>query len=492
MPQSDEQYMRDLYNRFLSDVMNNNNSEFYEEDELLDIYDFAQDEGDDMVQLYVFLAGARLYPESRFLDERKAFFLSAVNDRSARMMFDRKGRKDSALWGVLDLSLKNYPDGNPEDDLTELLASGVKFGCEAIIRLIDTLHDLDRDDLIAENIHILEERTEFRPLLYYEAAETLLHNDRYLPMARDLAEELTKCEPFNMDNWVQLSRTEFGLEHFDESASAADYALALDPDFAAAQLMKGLASVAVTETRAEGIELLTKVLKSEPGNSVAVKALAEAYNQEGKTGAALEVYRSFMVTDEVNSFVLLDILKMHPADATPYLELFVRQNGAVERKWLEMAAQLSNEHETGAALEMMDFYHANYTLREGMEYYLRLTYEAGRYERMLELFDWCLEQAQQPDGVRYGFSPFCYMMVAAANLMLGNYKDAGDICEALLKQEPALTELDDIMRWRGLLATLRHIHYLAANPDRLPVNMPEDPVFGKVPGVFSGEMDENV
>ena len=59
MPQSDEQYMRDLYNRFRADVMDNNNSEFYEEDELLDIYDYAQDEGDDMVMLYVLLAGAR-------------------------------------------------------------------------------------------------------------------------------------------------------------------------------------------------------------------------------------------------------------------------------------------------------------------------------------------------------------------------------------------------------------------------------------------------
>lgn len=72
--QTDEQYMRELYERFLNGVRDNNNSEFYEEDELLDIYDYAQDEGDEMVQLYVLLAGARLYPDSDFLDERKAFF----------------------------------------------------------------------------------------------------------------------------------------------------------------------------------------------------------------------------------------------------------------------------------------------------------------------------------------------------------------------------------------------------------------------------------
>ena len=94
--QSDEQYMRQLYIRFRQGIVDNDNSEFYDEDELLDIYDYAQDEGDEMVQLYVFLAGARLYPDSDFLDERKAFFLSGINDQSAQAMLERRGRPDSA------------------------------------------------------------------------------------------------------------------------------------------------------------------------------------------------------------------------------------------------------------------------------------------------------------------------------------------------------------------------------------------------------------
>ncbi len=36
---SDEQYMKELYERFLKGVVDNDNSEFYEKDELLDIYD---------------------------------------------------------------------------------------------------------------------------------------------------------------------------------------------------------------------------------------------------------------------------------------------------------------------------------------------------------------------------------------------------------------------------------------------------------------------
>lgn len=488
MPQSDEQYMRELYHRFLADVMDNNNSEFYEEDELLDIYDYAQDEGDDMVQLYVLLAGARLYPESDFLDERKAFFLSSVNDQAARTMFERKGRKDSALWGVLDLALKNYPEGNPEEDLTELLASGKKFGCEAIIRLIDTLHDLGRDDLIAENVHILAERTEFKELLYFEVVETLLHNDDYFVLARDLAEELTRAEPFNSDNWVQLSKAEFALEHFGEAAMSADYALAIDPKGLHGRLMKGLAMAAEAETRSDAIVLLREVLKDEPSNSLAVKALAEAYRSIGKPAAALEVLREFMAADEANSFVILDVLKLHPEDPVPFIEIFARHTGIAERKWLEIAAQLANEQELKGALDLLDFYHTSYVLKEGMEYYLRLTYEAHRYDRVIEVFDWCLLQSKVPGGAHYGFSPSCYMLVAAANLMTGNYRDAIEIADALIGQDPPLSDLDDIMRWRGIKTTLQYIKELASRPDLISLHNPCDPLTDLLPRSFFTSM----
>ena len=245
--QSDEQYMRQLYIRFRQGIVDNDNSEFYDEDELLDIYDYAQDEGDEMVQLYVFLAGARLYPDSDFLDERKAFFLSGINDQSAQAMLERRGRRDSALWGVLRLVLSCYPDGNPEPELANLLSSGHKFSCEAVIRLIDTLHDLNRDDLIAESLHIIEEKAENPSLLYYEAAEALYNNETYVPLARDLAEELTRREPFNPDNWILLSKVEFTMDRVDESIAAADYALAIDPSNINGRLVKEIGRASCRE-----------------------------------------------------------------------------------------------------------------------------------------------------------------------------------------------------------------------------------------------------
>lgn len=78
------------------------------------------------------------------------------------------------------------------------------------------------------------------------------------------------------------------------------------------------------------------------------------------------------------------------------------------------------------------------------------------------------------------------MIVAAANLRMGNYRDAIEICDALLKQTPAITEIDDMMRWRGLQATLIHIRHMAQHPSEIDISLPStaDPVLGPLPDEF--------
>ena len=110
---NDEEYMRQLYERFRAEVTAGGAISYYETDELLDIYDYAQDEGDAMVQMFVFLTASRLHPDNREFDERLAFFLSYVSQDSAGEMIQRGGRTDSALWDVLRMGVECFPGGNP-------------------------------------------------------------------------------------------------------------------------------------------------------------------------------------------------------------------------------------------------------------------------------------------------------------------------------------------------------------------------------------------
>lgn len=479
--QTDEQYMRELYERFLAGVRDNNNSEFYEEDELLDIYDYAQDEGDDMVQLYVLLAGARLYPDSDFLDERKAFFLSAINSDAARNMFGRRGRKDSALWGVLKLSLDTYPDGNPEEGLSDLLATDHRFSCEAVIRLIDMLHDLNRDDLIAGNLHILREKADTPALLYYEAAEALYHNEQYVATARDLADELTQQEPFNPDNWVLLAKIELAMQHAAECVAAADYALAIDPANHRALLVRGIGLIASDDTIEEGIGILRQVLATSPEDSFAAKALAEAYARQGKAAAAREVYSSFMEQNGGEPLMILDILKLHPDNPERYLRMYAAAEGDNERKWLEVAAQLVNDGEADQAVRMLAFYNDTFALHEGMEYYLQVLYRARKYEEYATLFGKCCSDAAQPGGTSYGFSANAYLLLASSYLMAGLYEEAVKICDLMLKDPPSPSDYEEHLRWKGMQLTLTFIRNLAREPEIIPSRADFDPITFQIP-----------
>jgi len=488
---SDEQYMKELYERFLKGVVENDNSEFYEQDELLDIYDYAQDEGDDMVQLYVLLTGARLYPDSDFLDERKAFLLSTINEESARRMFGRRGRRNSALWEVLKLSLDTYPDGNPEDGLAALLSSEYKLPCEAIIRLIDMLRDLNRLDLLAENLHIIAEKCTVPNILFYEAAEALYSDEHYLPMARDLAEELTQNEPFNPDNWVLLAKMEFALRHMPECVTAADYALAIDPDNERGLLIKGLGMIPHSMDESDdsntpvitnvsdvdgGIKLLKKVLSINPDNSLAVKALAEGYAIKGNKDAAVEVLGDFMERNEANAYVLLDILKLQPKNTMRFFEVFNRYTGSVERRWLELAAQVANNGLIAQAVDMLRFFHERHELREGMEYYLQLLYRLRRYDEYTILFGNCCSEATKPGGVRFEFSGNAYLLLAASYLMSRHFNEAMELCDLMLKDSPKTAEIDEHLRWKGMQVTLSFIRKLAMQRSPIIAQSGFDPI----------------
>lgn len=491
--QSDEQYMRELYERFLKGVLENDNSEFYDQDELLDIYDYAQDEGDEMTQLYVLLTGARLYPDSDFLDERKAFFLSSVSEEAARKMFSRKGRRDSALWQVLRLSLESYPDKNPEEGMADILSSDFKIPCEGVIRLIDMLRDLGRLDLLAENIHVIEEKCETPGVLYYEAAEAFSADEAYQPLARNLAEELTTREPFNPDNWVLLAKMEYTLGHKEESLAAVDYALAIDPANERARLMKGLCMIhsaseakdGVKKTNTpdsadvhldEGIEILKEILRVNPLNSLATKALSDAYIRKGNKEAALDVLATFLQADQANSFAIIDILRLDSTDPTNSLNVFDGYVGSSERQWVDVALQLDNEGLHEAAATLLGWFDEKYTLRDGFELYLQQLYKSRQYEEYTRIFTEAVQRQKSPGAYQYNFSTMSYTLLAASYLMSHEFESAHQVCDLVLAAPPAAGSIDDCVRWKGIQVVLSFIRNLAKEQN-VVVNQPGfDPV----------------
>ncbi len=484
---SDEEYMRALYERFRQEVESGSTIDYYEINELLDIYDYAQDEGDAMVQMFVFLTVARLYPDSKDFEERMAFFLSYVSQEAASDMASRDGRRESALWDVLRMGVKCYPAGDVSPYLDELFKKYNTLDCESILKIIDLLREMDQRNLLVTYYKELSERAEDPRGLAFEIAETLKEGDGYQEDARNIAEELTKMEPFNVDAWLLLARIEFGLEHKEDALAAVDYALAIDPDYFNARLTRGVIMVIIPEKREEAIKVLKDILASEPYNHFALEGLAEAYIREKRIREACDIYAT-MLRNNIplagGADPLLVIIELNPDNLEEYLQEIVDKGVRDDDYWRGIAVTLFEKEAYVALAKALDYYYKRKGFNAWIVLYLRTLYYAGWLERYAEVFESVAEkevsQATKTTQI-VDLSISDYLMLASVYLRLGRKEEAASLSNAIENNKEVGHTMDERLSLRGIRYTARLIYSLATT-ENLPETIKDlDPLMGDFP-----------
>lgn len=472
------EYMKELYDRFRREVLEEKTVDYYEEDELLDIYDYAQDEGDVMVQFYVFLTARRLHPDSTLFDERAGFFLSYISNEAGADMLARRDRQESPLWDVLALSIAHYPDGHPDDDMRSLLAKHDKFDCESVLKLMDLLRDLTRPDLVAEAYVALRDKAEDTRSLLFETATILKDYPEHSALARQLAEELTQTEPFNIDCWLLLAKTEFANSHPEEAISAADYALAIDPDNLEGALVRAVVLSAQEANRAQAEEELKAFLKRVPDNAIATKALAECYRARHKDSAAIEAYASFMSKgEEGNPEALIEILRLNPDNTTPYIDIYNSIVGDNVEQWQKTALALYNEKLYIQGAILLDYFTEKYGFTSISELYLRLLYLAKRYGDYIARFEQLNVYRSENHPSPIEISVMGYLLLCASLLKQHRFGDLDQLSSVILANPPEIPDMEDIMKFKGIQLTLQQMRILAQHEAYTLIDDPDfDPV----------------
>lgn len=482
MSTSDEQYLSDLYHRFRDQVISGEPVDYYDRDELLDIYDFAQDEGDVMVQLYVFLVASRLYHDAdSFLGERMGFFVSYLDNRAGADMLARKNREPSALWDILAMGISNFPDGDPSEQLQAIIKKHRNLDSEAVIKIVDMLRDLNRLPLLFDNLKALAGISDDPRGLLYEAAQTAYDSGRYPQQARDIAEELTGSEPFNLDNWVLLARAELAMDHVAEAVTAAEYALALDPAYRPALLVRALAQVTEPDTRREAVAVLEKSLEGDPADTAAFRALVGGLKAEGENEKAARWLLWFIKNDpNANLYAATDFFSVVDDD-----ELFadgcktvLSAVDADENRWGALAAALDNASHPEIAVRLLEYYHTHCPpLDTTAELLITLHYRRRDFDGVIRVFSDCCKRGNEAeeatsdaDGAptRPQLSLTAFLLYAASLLMAGDYHTATDVARLVLKNAPAATTVDDKIRLQGIFGIARRVIAYAAFPTSIP------------------------
>ena len=285
-----------LYDRFREALVKPVSERFFDEDELVEIFDYAGDVSDDYVRAEVLFCGERLYPESDELRVRRSILYAECmpsSDAFTDYVRDNAEGGESIIW-KMEKILDDFPDAaGAEAALDELLGMKEAFEDEEMIRLVKLARGLGRTDWLLSRAERLRARAGYLPVLLYEMGWTFMDSDD-LEHAAPFFEELTRLEPFEATYWAFSFSVLARLGRFDEAREAFEFACSLeihDPETAV--LMATPVGEHLADLRPQAVELLERSLRRTPDYYRAVEALATLYVAEGKKAEASGVLRDY-------------------------------------------------------------------------------------------------------------------------------------------------------------------------------------------------------
>lgn len=386
---SDER--RELYERFINEVRKEDVTLFYDEDDLIEVFDYASDMHDDFAKIEVLMLAARLFPESVPLKERKAWFHFDLGNAEAARDLALSLPANSVMRRLLLLYIDRPEPAEARKRLDEIISVEGEFEDEWLIDLVEVASELGCYGWLKEAQTRIAAKTPYPQTFYYEMVDEAEQNDD-IPTAIALAEELTMLEPFNADFWELLARLHGPVQKDYASAlTDIDYSLAIRPDSVRALMLKADAMLELHYKIDDIAVVLDKALELEPDNSSVVmgKAVAlwtEGYNQEAT--ALLETYRRRNPEDTA---VLLMMLRATGGMMQRELlkPIFSGANspddfGALN-EWIKEARELASEGNIGAAATYLSAM-ADFTAMRPLGLLMEYLYRAGRYSEVIDAY----------------------------------------------------------------------------------------------------------
>lgn len=384
----------EIYQRFKQSLTQPINQRYFDEDELVDIFDYAGDIQDDYVQLEVLLCGARLYPESLGLSERRLLFYldTSEDDTDQRTEAAAKYLADNpeASSALFDIArMETNPGDDPEASLEYILHQYDSFGDEETIRFVDLAIDLGQYKWLVEHLDEIAAKVPFKPTLLYEIAreadsrydnETLVH----------AADGLIEAEPFTVGYWIMLFRGQARLDRREEARTTYDSAKALAADDPEAML--GIADTVYTSAPyllGDMAETLRNIKEQHADDFNYTDAYCAMLVQMGNMSGAINEIKAYLDRQPDNVRAMRQLLMCNPADSSDYIERFFAVAGADAIAELDIEALAQGLNMRGAMRSVNALISAIDESQSMAEPYYSMWVEAlfalGKYDKVIEL-----------------------------------------------------------------------------------------------------------
>lgn len=377
-----------LLEQFLRDISSGSSAVFYEEDDLLEIYDYASDIGDGYAKFEALLCGLRLYPASVRLGERKVLFLISKGDTEAAKAALQGLPDSSVIKKLLSLLLIDKKESTFRQSLDRILSDVKEFEDEEVIQLVKIASSLDEYSWLKENYSAIRAKCGYQPSFLFELMVTADYREDY-PTVIKVLEELTLLEPFNEEYWEKLAEVHImRTMEIEKGLSYLDYALAINPRSVQALLLKARALFELEKPTEDVLKVLEQARQIEPENSSVAQYSAICLYGRGYNLEALEQ--------------LYDYNKLYPTNLDVVENILVFSDGQLKRDilapffntdnkyseeiiyLLDLAKRLKMEGAFTSALSIFEYYDNKFGLEEEWEQLMELYYRTGRFGTAVE------------------------------------------------------------------------------------------------------------
>lgn len=432
----DERDTRDrLVDEFRQGLRSDAADRYYSEDDLIEIFDRAGDLGYDYVQAEVLILGARLYPDSMpLLERRLIFYREFVPDAFDAMLEDHPDIS-TPMWDLHRLlARKQSPDEVGPSLERFVIAHPLRYD-ELVIQFLAVARSLNACKWVFDNLDLLRSSVEYLPTLLYEVAGDAAAEGNF-DLHIKLIEELSEIDPYCVDYWVLLARAYEVAARYDEAANALELALAIDPDNAEALKVK-FAMWSRRYDLDEKIDideycaLLQRVSVLDTSDSaIVLDALQRLADLDPVYGRAV-VDR--LVTDHaVTMAMVVPILNIEYPDIDGVLDTIYRYGDfTTADQWCYLADQIYEEGLRQYIPSIFNAYQRNTGESLNHDFLmLKLVYETGAYDVAVQIFT-----NASPEGtIRDNANMFeAYGMFLMSLLRLGREAEVADGLPTLIK-----------------------------------------------------------
>lgn len=379
---------QDLYDEFESEVVKHGNQEaFFDENDLIEIFDYASDLDNNIVKMEVLIYGAVHYPKSEALATRRAWFYSAFGDFETATEINKRVNNGGVLNRILDLRV-TLPADSPEVEpqLMQILSDTEDFGDEEVIQLVDFCMETGRESWLSDHKAAIQSKCSYPQTFLYEFADRAEEDENY-PLAADLFEELTMLEPFTLDFWQRLATVQINMGNYEAALSSADYALAIDPKALLAARIKGASLYRLGRDMNTVADLYTMVIESPEAEDSDASTLAGALVELNREKEAIEILKKFISTHYHPRLSLNILLMLDRQAAIPHIENIIRETMMGENTAIEWAKELVDREQYLAAATILLIYQRLRGLLIGFDFTLEICYYAGLYDEIIYLYE---------------------------------------------------------------------------------------------------------